>query len=309
MTLQTNPSNRKQMVSAISELTGTPAVYRFTPTYAYDIGCVTVNRDGTTDCNDPDTLERLIPMLIENGYLTEAPEMEHADAPEQVTIQEPVAGKRIDPEAALAELFELGISMPNDGLSMNQLRNIVFMLYSKQNLINKALGSNLLFIHTNVVTHLQENLPEDIHAFTAMLDDFKALGELTGLSITEEQITVNFPMEEDPFMDFSLFATLVSKIIKACGETKRVRPNLQLLGDNEKYLMHSWLIRIGCGGPDFKDLRRRFTSNLTGYCAFPDQGRADKHKAKYAELRRIRREEREAAAELVETATDTSGKE
>lgn len=34
MTLQTNPSNRKQMVSAISELTGTPAVYRFTPTYA-----------------------------------------------------------------------------------------------------------------------------------------------------------------------------------------------------------------------------------------------------------------------------------
>ena len=55
MTLQTNPSNRKQMVSAISELTGTPAVYRFTPTYAYDIGCVTVNRDGTTDCNDPDT--------------------------------------------------------------------------------------------------------------------------------------------------------------------------------------------------------------------------------------------------------------
>lgn len=309
MTLQTNPSNRKQMVSAISELTGTPAVYRFTPTYAYDIGCVTVNRDGTTDCNDPDTLERLIPMLIENGYLTEAPEMEHADAPEQETIQEPVAGKRIDPEAALAELFELGISMPNDGLNMNQLRNIVFMLYSKQNLINKALGSNLLFIHTNVVTHLQENLPEDIHAFTAMLDDFKALGELTGLSITEEQITVNFPMEEDPFMDFSLFATLVSKIIKACGETKRVRPNLQLLGDNEKYLMHSWLIRIGCGGPDFKDLRRRFTSNLTGYCAFRDQGRADKHKAKYAELRRIRREEREAAAELVETATDTSGKE
>ena len=97
MTLQTNPSNRKQMVSAISELTGTPAVYRFTPTYAYDIGCVTVNRDGTTDCNDPDTLERLIPMLIENGYLAEAPEMEHADAPEQETIQEPVAGKRIDP--------------------------------------------------------------------------------------------------------------------------------------------------------------------------------------------------------------------
>ena len=68
-------------------------------------------------------------------------------------------------------------------------------------------------------------------------------------------------------------------------------------------------VGIGCGGPDFKDLRRRFTSNLTGYCAFPDQGRADKHKAKYAELRRIRREEREATAEPAETESDTSGKE
>lgn len=38
----------------------------------------------------------------------------------------------------------------------------------KQNLINKALSSNLLFIHTNVVTHLPKNLPEDTHAFTVI---------------------------------------------------------------------------------------------------------------------------------------------
>ncbi|MGN1368965.1 MAG: hypothetical protein ACI4WX_08860 [Aristaeellaceae bacterium] len=309
MTLQTNPSNRKQMVSAISELTGIPAVYRFTPTYAYDIGCVTVNRDGTTDCNDHDTLERLIPMLIENGYLAKAPELEQVNAPEQETIQEPVATEPLDTEETVNEVSQLDISMPNDGMSMNQLRNIVFMLFSKQNLINKALGSNLLFIHTNVVTHLQENLPEDIHAFVALLDDFKGLGELNGISITEDKITVSFPMADDPSMDFKIFAMLLSKIIQVSGETKRVRPTLQLLGDNEKYLMHSWLIRIGCGGPDFKDLRRRFTNNLTGYCAFPDQSRADKHKAKYAELRRIRRKERDATAEPVETATDTSGKE
>ena len=30
--------------------------------------------------------------------------------------------------------------------------------------------------------------------------------------------------------------------------------------------------------------------SLNGYCAFPDQNRADRHKAKYAEIRRIHRE-------------------
>ena len=312
MRLQTNPTNRKQMATAISELIGEPSTYLFTPTYAFQIGSVMVNRDGTTDCDDPAILERIIPMLIENEYLAEAPEQVQAPATEPDEIQEPEAIEEpstepetpeAEPEATNAatspepaaiqepadEITQLELSMPHNGMDTNQLRNFVFTFYSKQNLLNKALNSDLLFIHDNVVTRLQEALPEDIEGLATMLEDFKVLGELTGLRIDAENVTVSFPFDGQPTDDLALFPELLNKVIKVCKETRHVRPNLQQLGENEKYLMHSWLIRLGCGGPDFKALRRRFTGALAGYCAFPDQSRADRHKAKYAEIRRNRR--------------------
>ena len=54
--------------------------------------------------------------------------------------------------------------------------------------------------------------------------------------------------------------------------------------------MHSWLIRLGCGGPDSRALRRLMLGNLNGYCAFPDEDRAQKHRDKYREIRRIKKE-------------------
>ena len=45
MKLNTHPENRKEMVRAISELTGLEATYMFTPTYSFQIGPITVNRD------------------------------------------------------------------------------------------------------------------------------------------------------------------------------------------------------------------------------------------------------------------------
>ena len=59
--------------------------------------------------------------------------------------------------------------------------------------------------------------------------------------------------------------------------------------------MHSWLIRLGCGGTEHKALRRRMIQKLDGYCAFPDETRAQKHRDKYKEIRRIRREVNEEA--------------
>ena len=42
MKLNTHPENRKEMVRAISELTGLEATYMFTPTYSFKIGPITV---------------------------------------------------------------------------------------------------------------------------------------------------------------------------------------------------------------------------------------------------------------------------
>ena len=285
MTIITNTTDRKQMVREISEYLGISAVYLRTPTYAFQIGKLMVNRDASISAEDAADLDAIRPFLIEKGYI-EAP-VRTATKPE--AQEQPHEVSAI--QKLTDEITQMDISIPHEGMNMNALRNFIFTLYSKQHLLNKALMSDLLFIHENVVNRLQEYLPEDIDGFIELLEDFRGLDELSGITFTNENITMSFPFNGQPTLDLAFFPDLLSHIIKNCKETGRVRPKLQQLGDNEKYLMHSWLIRLGCGGSDFKVLRMRMTRGLTGYCAFPDQARAEKHKNKYAEIRRSLREE------------------
>lgn len=52
MTIYYNATDRKPLVNAISEITGAKAVYLKTPTYAYQIDCFTVTREGNLQCDD-----------------------------------------------------------------------------------------------------------------------------------------------------------------------------------------------------------------------------------------------------------------
>ena len=82
MILNTHPENRKEMVKAICELTGMNATYLFTPTYAYQVGPITVRRDGSIDCEDETMLSTIKPMLIERGWLEAEAQSEMPAEPE-----------------------------------------------------------------------------------------------------------------------------------------------------------------------------------------------------------------------------------
>ena len=83
MNLNTHPENRKDMVKAISELTELPSAYMGMPSAAFQIGPITVNRDGTIDCEDETMIETIKPMLIEHGWLDAEAEPEtSAEAPD-----------------------------------------------------------------------------------------------------------------------------------------------------------------------------------------------------------------------------------
>ena len=229
-------------------------------------------------------------MLIENGYLIPETVVEDVEpAPAAETPAEDVS------QEPGSEIEQMNLTMPMEGITVQQLKNLMFTLYSKQELLNKALGIQFLRIDQSVVTRLQEFTPETVEEFESLLEDFKALDALSGVTVKDAQLTLDFPFAIHEPTLWTVYGTLQRKLIDAAMKTTRTKPQLSPLGDNEKYLMHSWLIRIGCGGPDFKALRKLLTANLTGCCAFPDQARADKHKAKYAELRRIRREVNEEA--------------
>lgn len=86
MILNTHPENRKAMVKAICELTGMNAMYLFTPTYAYQVGPITVSRDSSIDCEDEAMLSTIKPMLIERGWLEAETQDEMPTEPESLLI-------------------------------------------------------------------------------------------------------------------------------------------------------------------------------------------------------------------------------
>ena len=107
MTLQTNPAERREVVRAISERLGSPAVYLRMPTCAYRIGDLTVERDGSIASDDEALLETLRPMLMERGWLTEsaAAADSEAEADTMVVYSMAPCWRRVSATRATVDFF------------------------------------------------------------------------------------------------------------------------------------------------------------------------------------------------------------
>lgn len=108
-------NDRKTLVAAIEKLTGDKAVYMRMPTCTYEIGDVTVNKEGGVTSEDADKLERIIHSLISDGFTPEDTEVVESDD----------------------ETTGLTVSLPLDKVAVGNLTNL---LTAKESLIKKALG-------------------------------------------------------------------------------------------------------------------------------------------------------------------------
>lgn len=294
MTIQTNATDRRALVRAISERLGTEAVYQGAPGFAYIIGSVTVDRAGSVSGDDAD-LEALLPFLIEQGFVDNGDAQHAEEEPAQETVQDGEQTEASDLEAEDAEDIRfMELSIPADGLSVGQMTNIIHMLYAKQYVLNRCCGEEVLHISESVVNRLKEYTPENPEAFESLLADYKALGDVHGMALTREKFTMTFPADQEQPERWQIYALLMTHILEACKKARRIRPNCQE-PENERYVMYAWLLRLGFGGPDFKETRRFLLKRLKGYCAFANEAMAQRHKQKYADLRRIRREVNEEA--------------
>jgi hypothetical protein len=260
MTIQTHSDDRRAMVQKISEHLQVESRYQGPPSFSYSVGPVTVERDGSISSEDAEALEALKPFLMEHGL--------------------------IEPETDV-----LAISVPTEGMDGNQLRNLIFTLYSYQHLLNRVTRREGFSISEAVTTRLGEYLPETIADFETLMNDFKALGDLTGVDFQGGTVTLSFPLDEAPDKN-KAYADLASVMVRAAREAKRVNTEIRR-PENEKYVLRSWLLRLGFGGADFKASRNALLSGLKGHTAFRNDAEAMKHKEKYAEIRRIGRETRE----------------
>ena len=286
MTLQTNPTDRREMVQAIAERLGNPAVYLRTPTYAYRIGSLTVERDGSIASDDEALLETLRPMLMERGWLTESAAAADSEA------EAPAA--KTEPAEQDSEITQMELSFPVEDWTVPQLKNLLHTLYSNQHVLRRMMESDALYIDRQLVERLDE--AQTLADWEARLADGLAAETLKGCRIRDGKFTFEATFDDRDPTRWQVYGTLLGAILQHAKAAKRVFLKADADSENEKYRANSLLTRLGFGGTEHKALRRALTGHLNGYAAFKSEAGMQAHREKYARLRR----ERQAAKEGTE---------
>ena len=259
MRIQSTAPDRKTLVKALAELLEQEAVYCGPPSFAYTIGGVTVDREGVIILTEDVDTTDIQGFLVSKGWLEPEPE------PDRLTI-----------------------SVPVDGLSVQAMHNLILLLYSKQYLLGKALREETIQIDDTVIERLQQSAPETPTDFRGLVDEFKAQGQIKGVDINDDAVSLSFLLSDKQDV-IHTYTLLTVNIIAAAKAALRVLPDHQQ-PENEKYYMRNWLVRLGFGGKESKGMRTILLKHLKGHSAFRTDAEAEKHRDKYAEIRRSRNE-------------------
>ena len=291
MILNTHPENRKEMVKMICELTGLPSTYMGMPSAAYHVGSITVSRDGTIDCEDEAMLSTLKPMLIERGWLEAEAQSEMPAEPES-----PADSKDMLETVETISVEQMDITMPIPGWTVAQMTNLLRMLFSKQNLINRMLSCDMLSVEESFVKAISENPPESTADLEARVQEAIEAGSVRGFRLSDEQVTLSTPFAQDEPTRWTAYADLLKGMLRIAETATRI--NLKRLDDpeNEKYHANSWLMRMGLRGPQYKETRRILMGHLIGFAAFRSVADMQVHKERVARKRReVRQDEQHDA--------------
>ena len=110
---------RKPFVQALEEITGTKSVYKKSPTFAYEVGCLTINKDGDLEFDDHvdvDSMKEILNELEKRGFVAkDNPYKRMQENPlEEKEGSEEIVPEEDEQEAAL-EPKEMGLQFPCQG--------------------------------------------------------------------------------------------------------------------------------------------------------------------------------------------------
>ena len=246
-------SKRKELVQAISRELETEAKYCGAPGFAYEVGGLRIDRDGTVSgpdnrglIADLEGLYSLVP--TEKAYVTagiSATPSDESDLEPRYTEEElglglhhcdPIGenGMQTDDAPDVDESDILAVEFPLAGFTPQTLDNLTKMVAAKEAFIKAALGS--------------ADLP---------------------IQVTEE--TVSFPWFtlNDP-SEVACYTQFIAAICKTAMAKKRVTAKDRGLIGNPKYAMRCWLLSLGLIGKEFKNARKLLLAKLEGNSSFKD---------------------------------------
>ena len=171
---------RKELAAAIAEITGEKAVYMKAPTYAYQIGIFTVERNGDIVCDNESVLEELLSGLAEKGFA--------ADPEPQADVTN-------------ADGSGLTVTVPLTAASVDNLNNL---LEAKGVLIKKALDI------TNISIKVEDDTvsfpwfpempaPDKVKAYTLLVE------KLCTAAMQQKRVTAKEKSVENAKFAFRVF--------------------------------------------------------------------------------------------------------
>ena len=133
ITINATGTERKRLVKTISEWLGEDARYCGAPTFAYEIGRFTIEKNGSltfSDLLDSEVVERLIEHIYDEGFDIDQSHPE--DEPES----------EAETATATGDVNGIIIQFPASQFTEASLTNLEALVAAKGNLIKKALGVN-----------------------------------------------------------------------------------------------------------------------------------------------------------------------
>lgn len=318
-----NVEDRKELVKRLGKLTGIHPVYMRTPTYAFQCGPYTVDREGYLLVDEAEADGDLLAALLSEGMIIggevltdveDAPADEPVEQPSaetddgEVPVEHEVEDSISDAEyqqeieeeaAAQADTIDMNMAFPisigrHTGTS---LRNLINLIYSRGVLINKATGG-----HFSVDEELVETLKDDSCTysranFLKMVGDYETQHgkSIYGLTITPEELRFTGFGEAPDMEHLTAYGHLAVLMNEQALNQKRIQAKA-VDDTNEKYAMRIWLVRIGMDGDEFKKTRKILMENLGGHTAFRTPADAEKARIKNQKKRDALKAAKEEAA-------------
>ncbi len=229
--------DKYKAIKILEKVLSAKATFSGPPAFAYQIGEYCIDRSGNVT-GPAEGLDEIRLLLIDN---VEEPEM-----------QEPIE-----------------VTVPEQSLNADTLRNLINMLYSKQYLINKALGREAFMVPEVLVRDVADK-GADVKQIIEAVKKHKPKGIIAK---DDSLMVTGFPSGK-------CFKQLSDAILVSASKKKHILPAPTIV-ENEKYYMRAWLVRIGLTGDKGKNVRKVMLRNLKGHTAFRLQKDAEKWKKKY----------------------------
>ena len=229
-------AERKRLADYISGFMGTEKKYLGAPTFAYQIGYLTVSKDGAVSFEDRgynSDIDALMAELEGQGFhtedtITKADTTQQSEAP----ADEPEAAPTESSDAE-AHDCDLTVSLPSASLPSEALANLTNLLTAKGRLIRKALGV--------------EALPVEV---TPDMVSFPWFG---GQDLDADEVKT--------------YTHLIASLCEMARTQKRIAAKDRDT-ENDKYAFRCFLLRLGFIGAEFKTERKILLRNLSGNSAF-----------------------------------------